>query len=231
VLNYELSLAGRRVVVDTGVSTYERGPERHYERSTCAHNTIRVDGEEQAEIWASFRAGRKPRVGSVQAGTRAGCRFIRAEHSGYQRLGVIHQRTVFHVPPDSWVIADSLRGAGLHRIDSFIHFHPEIMVERCPNEAASSGVVQPGARWLIRFGNDRYYLAVLGGGDLRKKQSWYSPEFGLRQNRTAIHWTLESPLPALMVYAFVPAGNGVDRRFRMLSGKSIQLGQFTLDLD
>ncbi|HKS96783.1 MAG TPA: alginate lyase family protein, partial [Terriglobia bacterium] len=57
VLSYELSLYGQRVVTDTGVSTYERGPERHYERSTAAHNTLRVDGEEQAEIWASFRVG------------------------------------------------------------------------------------------------------------------------------------------------------------------------------
>ena len=36
VLSYELSLFGHRVETDTGVSTYERGPERDYERSTAA---------------------------------------------------------------------------------------------------------------------------------------------------------------------------------------------------
>ena len=60
VLSYELSLHGQRVVVDTGVSTYEPCAERLYERSTAAHNTLRVDGEEQAEVWASFRVGRRP---------------------------------------------------------------------------------------------------------------------------------------------------------------------------
>ena len=50
VLSYELSLHGRRVVVDTGVSTYERNAVRRYERSTAAHNTIRIDGEDQAEV-------------------------------------------------------------------------------------------------------------------------------------------------------------------------------------
>src|SRR6185503_19989802 len=65
VLSYELTLHGRRVIVDTGVSSYERGPERYYERSTAAHNTIRVDGSEQAEIWGGFRVGRRPTVSPI----------------------------------------------------------------------------------------------------------------------------------------------------------------------
>ncbi|PYY12630.1 MAG: heparinase, partial [Acidobacteria bacterium] len=43
VLSYELSLHGQRVVVDTGVSTYEPCAERRYERSTAAHNTVRIE--------------------------------------------------------------------------------------------------------------------------------------------------------------------------------------------
>ena len=62
VLSSELTLQGQRAIVDTGVSSYERGPERHYERSTAAYNTIRVDGLEQAEIWGGFRVGRRPAI-------------------------------------------------------------------------------------------------------------------------------------------------------------------------
>ena len=72
VLSYELSLHGQRVVVDTGVSTYEPGPERSYERSTAAHNTLRIDGEEQAEIVGEFPRGppsaRGPNAGRQRRG-------------------------------------------------------------------------------------------------------------------------------------------------------------------
>ncbi len=99
VLSYELSLHGQRVVVDTGVSTYEPGPERSYERSTAAHNTLRIDGEEQAEIWASFRVGRRPRVGQIRGGSNGGFRFLSGEHDAYRRLGVVHARTILlHAP-------------------------------------------------------------------------------------------------------------------------------------
>ena len=114
VLSYELSLQGQRVVVDTGVSTYEPGPERSYERSTAAHNTLRIDGEEQAEIWASFRVGRRPRVGQMRGGSNGGFPFLSGEHDAYRRLGVVHARTILLLPPDTWIVVDLLSGTGSH---------------------------------------------------------------------------------------------------------------------
>ena len=129
VLSYELSLHGQRVVVDTGVSTYEPGPERSYERSTAAHNTLRIDGEEQAEIWASFRVGRRPRVGQIRGGSNGGFRFVSGEHDAYRRWGVVHARTILLLPPDTWIVVDLLRGSGSHLVESFLHFHPRVRVE------------------------------------------------------------------------------------------------------
>src|SRR6267378_2144734 len=42
-LSLEVSHRGRRVLVNSGTSTYERGPERAKERGTAAHNTIVID--------------------------------------------------------------------------------------------------------------------------------------------------------------------------------------------
>ena len=52
-LSFELWVGHERWVVDTGTSTYEAGLRRAYERSTAAHNTVEVDGEEQTEVWGS----------------------------------------------------------------------------------------------------------------------------------------------------------------------------------
>jgi uncharacterized heparinase superfamily protein len=226
LLSYELSLNHRRIVVDTGASTYERGEDRHYERSTCAHNTLRIDGEEQAEIWASFRVGRRPKPGAIEAGVSGGCRFVRGHHFGYRHLGVVHRRTIFHVPESSWVVVDKVLGTGQHRIESFIHFHPNVFVKHCQNKPCAGADER---RWvfLLQTGNSAYHLLALTEGDLKLKDSWYAPEFGFRTKRSVIHWTVERPLPALMVYAFIPASMDT-RACRITSDGSIQIGSFIL---
>ena len=59
MLSYELCIDGRRVIVDSGVHDYEASDLREYVRSTAAHNTVRVDGMEQLEIWGAFRVARR----------------------------------------------------------------------------------------------------------------------------------------------------------------------------
>ena len=45
LFSFELSLNGARLVVDSGVASYEAGPMRQYCRSTRAHNTLEIDGQ------------------------------------------------------------------------------------------------------------------------------------------------------------------------------------------
>lgn len=204
VLSYELSLDGQRVVVDTGVSRYEPGPERHYERSTAAHNTIRIDGEEQAEIWASFRIGRRPKVGPIKSGQTDGFRFIRGAHYGYGHLGVVHSRQIILCPRNRWVVVDCLDGEGSHQVESFVHFHPDVQVENwSDSENPSLGELRK--RYVIRSDGHRYFLLALNTGTLALKDAWYSPEFGRRERQTVIHWRWQGPLPARLVYALGPA--------------------------
>ena len=56
---FELWKDGRKVIGDTGCSTYVPGPVRCYERSTAAHNTVVVDGQDSSEVWAAHRVGRR----------------------------------------------------------------------------------------------------------------------------------------------------------------------------
>ncbi len=229
VLSYELSLEGQRVVVDTGVSTYEPGRERHYERSTAAHNTLRIDGEEQAEIWASFRVGRRPRVAPIKSGNVEGYRFVRGAHYGYQRLGVVHTRQIILCPGNSWVIVDCLQGKGRHRIESFVHFHPKVHVEAWPGIANFSlGELQN--RFLVQVGGRRYFLLSSREGTFTLKEAWYSPEFGRREKQALGYWTWEAVLPGKVVCAFAPA----DREFPNVSlqpdEESIKIGNVQIPL-
>jgi len=224
ILSYELSLHGERVVVDTGVSTYEPGPERHYERSTAAHNTLRIDGEEQAEIWGAFRVGRRPGVGLLSTGEVEGTCFARGEYTTGKLIDgaegrasqVVHSRTVCYVPGNCWVIVDCLRGRGVHRVESFVHFHPRVQLEGCEPrshraERRAARALPTGAetmrrRAIVSFGRCRYLFVTLGPIELAEVESSYSPEFGLRLPSRALCVTWEGRLPITMVYALVPAG-------------------------
>lgn len=216
VLSYELSLYGQRVVTDTGVSTYERGPDRDYERSTAAHNTIRIDGEDQAEVWASFRVGRRPRVGGIEAEEVNGYRIARGAHFGYQRRGVVHARAIVLTPARAWVVIDVLTGRGTHSVESFIHFHPGVRLEPIaavgsPPEPRSGAIWTLAPQWTLHFGGHRIRLATLNADQSSLEQTSYSPEFGIRQTRPLLRLTGQATRRPFLVsnlyaYAFVPEG-------------------------
>ena len=231
VLSYELTLHGRRVIVDTGVSSYERDPERYYERSTAAHNTIRVDGSEQAEIWGGFRVGRRPTVSPIDYGEVAGCQFVQGAHFGYKHLNVVHSRTVIRLKDNSWVFADTLRGKGSHKIESFIHFHPAIQLSPYPyidTPIYSPEMMLP--RWVLDFGGLRYLFMALGNGIMTQTQAWYSPGFAVRLPQQVIHWTSEEKLPATMLYALVPEGTPPIRVGQMADHSGIELNHVFVPL-
>jgi uncharacterized heparinase superfamily protein len=206
ILSYELSLQGKRVIVDTGVSSYEFTPERHYERSTAAHNTLRVDAMEQAEIWAAFRVGRRPVVGPIHYGESQGCQFVGGSHTGYRRVGVMHSRTIIRRPDNSWFIVDQLRGKGTHSVESFIHFHPTVRLIPChAGQSVSYGILMP--QWVLEVGNARYLLLVSQDGTMTCDEAWYSPGFAVRQTQPVLHWTWQGTLPKTLIYALVPEGS------------------------
>lgn len=123
-LGFELFAGGMPLIVDTGVSTYDRVPRREYERGTMAHNSVAIAGADQAELWASFRVGRRPNIHNVAVDAAA----VAAEHDGYDRLGVRHRRR-FDFADRSVIISDRLarRRSGPPATARF-HFAPGTQV-------------------------------------------------------------------------------------------------------
>ena len=88
-LSFELSVSGRRVVTDTGVAEYTPGPLRDHARSTAAHATVQIGGEEQAEVWAAHRVGGRPDVALIEVEPG---RSAVAVCAGYATPEVLHRR-------------------------------------------------------------------------------------------------------------------------------------------
>ncbi len=107
--NYELRLDGQPIVVDTGISTYNKTARRQYERSTAAHNTVTVDGKDSSEVWGGFRVGRRAKV--QVARDEDNC--LEATHNGYGRPC----RRKFEMTQEGLLIEDSIDA------DAVSHIH------------------------------------------------------------------------------------------------------------
>jgi uncharacterized heparinase superfamily protein len=122
-LSFEMSHRGQRVLVNSGTSTYEKGCDRDWQRGTAAHNTVRIDGLDQSEVWSIFRVARRARPFEIRTDGRT---FVAAAHDGYRRMRepVVHRRCV-QLSATAVTITDRIEGRGRHRIETFFHLHPE----------------------------------------------------------------------------------------------------------
>lgn len=121
-LSFELSLAGRRILVNSGTSVYGCGDERQRQRSTEAHNTVRVDGCDSSEVWSGFRVARRARVYDVQCSDM----ILVGKHDGYRRLPgkPIHRRE-WTITQNGVEVVDKLLGNGSHLAEVFFYIHPD----------------------------------------------------------------------------------------------------------
>jgi hypothetical protein len=120
-LGFELVVAGRRVVADSGTYAYTRDlTARHAFRGTAAHSVVQVDSCEQNPIRMSLPW----RV--LEDRTRATCEFwcgdgpvlqFEGRHAGYAHLGVMCRRRLsFHRERRAWRVVDRVEGPGVHDV-------------------------------------------------------------------------------------------------------------------
>jgi uncharacterized heparinase superfamily protein len=179
-LSFELSVHGRRWVVDSGCSTYEVGPERLRQRGTAAHNTVLVDGLDSSEVWSSFRVARRARVRDVSVTDQDTGALVEATHDGYvDRSGVLHRRRLV-VDERSLLIADQLDGR-FSSAQSHWHLHPDVSAE-------SDGP----RRVRLALGPDRLTLSA-EGASLRLEESTWHPGFNRRLPNQRVVVAFEGP--------------------------------------
>jgi hypothetical protein len=120
VLSMVVRIANREILIDPGTYTYVADPaERDRFRGSAAHNTVRIDGRNQAIPAGPFRWRDKPEV-KVRAWSTSAERDVLNASCAY--AGFVHQRRVLLVKPETLVIVDSVEGpSGEHRIEQFWH--------------------------------------------------------------------------------------------------------------
>ncbi len=154
MLNFEMTVSGKPVIVDTGTSTYQVCDRRHLERSTKSHNTVQTGYNEQSEIWGAFRVARRAKIIKRKVSEN----LVIAKYMGYTKRDNHHERK-FTFNDQSIYIEDTVSQSA-NAVARF-HFHPEIFVEE------DNGFIKAGPIELIFSGHT----------DIRIASYKYAPEF------------------------------------------------------
>jgi len=205
-LAFDLYAFGREVLPDRGTGTYT--PDlalRNRLRSTRAHNTLAVDGEEINPLPPeAFRliGADAPRALRWRCGEHWA--YLQAEHHGYGRLpgGVIHRRSfLMDRKRGTFQIEDRLLGEGVHRIQLSFHLAPGWSV--LPEERG----------WTARCAAGGGALRVVWSrlpspGSLRVEEDHHSPSYGVARPAATVRFEWEGPVPCRLRYALMPHDGG-----------------------
>lgn len=165
-LSFELSLFGQRIFVNSGTSQYGDDAERHRQRSTSAHNTVEVDGENSSEVWSGFRVAHRAYPVLELFDDQSDKVLIQASHTGYLRLKgrVLHRR--------EWLFESGHIGLldkveGEHGVAvARLYVHPNIRF------------IEEQGRFIARLGGGGCVAVEFKGGASRLVRSNWHPEFG-----------------------------------------------------
>jgi uncharacterized heparinase superfamily protein len=184
-LSFELSLFGKRVVVNSGISVYGTGEQRQIERGTAAHSTVLIDGENSSEVWSGFRVARRAYVNErVHQEDKQSIRLVGC-HNGYKRLkGKPQHCREWLFKDNSLRITDRITGIGVHQADAVYPLHPDVVLQDA--QLNQCDLIVEGQKLKVEFEGD---------GELKVVECSYHPEFGLSIANQHLHYKVKTDLP------------------------------------
>ena len=178
-LSITLSVDGQKILVDPGTYRYNGEPKfRKYFKGTRAHNTITIDGQDQAIQETGFIWSHAYNAELMRKENLNGVWLIQAKHDGYLRYKkpVQHIRSLFIFDGTAIIIKDKFFGEGTHEFELNFHLHPDVNVSKYHENW-----------WNIHNGAAEIYITIFDQNDFRviKGESspilgWFSPSYGLK---------------------------------------------------
>lgn len=197
LLGFEMSLHGRRILVDSGTYAYE-GRKRIEYRSSRAHNVLVIDEMELADVWSSFRMGRRGHVKDQGSGEIPEGRWVHASHDAYRHHGVDKVVRLWFFARDQgpWFSVHLVLGAPgkVHRMTEYLHWHPSVPCEIQDRSFISSDPNLPLA-WEVA--TDDMDVTMATGS--------YSPDFHVEHLTKVFELSRSGSLPMLTAWSMRPA--------------------------
>ena len=186
-LSFEVSLKKQRVIVNSGISTYEINDQRIYERSTRAHSTLMLDNHDSSEVWSSFRVGRRAKISNVNFKNNIKLKKFSASHDGYiYKKGNPIVRRIWSFEERKISIVDTVNGSNKSNIKIYFYFHPYFKPLKVNNHEVLIKSLNQKDIFLLDFSNNV---------DVKIGQSFWYPEFNKKIKNCSIELNIYQKLP------------------------------------
>lgn len=166
-LSFELSLGGKRLLVNSGTSEYGGGRDRLRQRGTAAHNSVVVDGADSSEVWSSFRVARRAYPKELLVNQERDGWTVTCSHTGYTRLAgkPVHTRE-WKLKRGSLTVTDSFSGR-VTTAEAHFHFSPAVRIERRDERS-----------FIAAIASKSVIIAAFPPSTAHLAQGTWHPEFG-----------------------------------------------------
>lgn len=166
LLGFTLDLRGKPVLVDSGTYSY-CGSWRNYFRTTRAHNTVLIDGREQAFPESDFAWRMIP---------QAEC----AERTDDSVAGILAsgdevrlKRELRYLSSGHWRVLDTLTGTGDHAVEWFFHFAPDLRLKISIEGDRKAMALRNGVEVAaLTFPSEGVHVEV--------RDAWFSDSYGVK---------------------------------------------------
>ena len=205
-LSLRLIMDGRRWLVDAGSGVYiSKDPaDRNTFRGTGAHNTLRVDGADQAVADEPFSWTHIPTTQVENWIVGKSFTYFVGSHNGYARLTdpVLHRRHVLHISCGVWLVRDVALGQTQHELEIRWHFAPDLEVRNVgPGrmEISRAGTASGESTLSLIVPEETVWQAAT-----KVSRTLLSPAYGALQPAPLVRCSARVSLPAETATALVP---------------------------
>ena len=231
-LSLRLTMDGRRWLVDAGSGVYiSRDPaDRNTFRGTGAHNTVRVDGMDQAVADEPFSWTQIPTTRAENWIAGKSFTYFVGSHNGYARLAdpVVHRRHVLKIAGGVWLVRDVVLGQTEHELEIRWHFAPDLEVQAVGSGRVevSTSTSRSGSKTGAASGEPGLTLIV------PEETAWHtatevtrtllSPAYGAFQPAPLVRCHARVLLPAETATALLPRRGAIRQKGEPLSEQTME---------
>lgn len=177
-LSVWLNIDGMPVIVDAGTYLYHSGGKwRDHMRSTPAHNTLSVCGEDSSKISGAFNWSDKARTSIISYDHNEQSRHIEAEHDGFDKKYHVKHRRRLDIPSKGvFDISDELIGqTGDLDVEIGFLFHPDLTIEQSEKNWV---IIDDNKKPILTLENSNSSLkGSIQIGQRNPLRGWYSEKF------------------------------------------------------
>lgn len=203
-LHVSLSAYGRDLLVDGGRFAYTgavRDKFGRYARSSESHNVLLIDSKGQNP--GPKRVGKPLPETCFKIGKDFD--FACGSFDSYiNQIGnVEHNRSLFYVHGEFWVIVDRIVTDRPRKIDALWHWHPKCEVEKEKLVVKTNN--NKGNLAIIPVGNQKFDLKLVKGQEKPNIQGWYSHEYNIYESNTASIYSTEITGNSTFIWLLFPS--------------------------